>query len=906
VLTGKMDFAVDRLPGRKLYGAIKGATIGRGWIRLSGGGGAITAINVTNGGSGYTSAPTVTIAGGRGSGATATATVSGGAVTGVTIVSGGTNYDSAPRVTFTGGGGTGATATATFSTRSTPMIDATRALAEPGVLAVIDYRDIPNTWTQGIFSYGQEVAGVVADNPFTALRAANMIQVTYDVAPLVWDVEDAIANSNNLAIPGGNTTTGTNVAAPTISPSRGNLETGFASAEVTINRDFDDMGWTTTYCHNMLEPHSGIAWWIGDNLYGWVPSQNIHSAKNAVVNALVLPANKVHIHTHGTGGGHGDKTGMGTAVVPAAALSRKVGGAPVQIVETRKLHTTLNSRQFDTKQSYKVGARKDGTIVAWDMIGYVNSGKSSNFSIANAGIQNSYTIPNYRHQIYGVNTNAPTRGAWRCVGDPPASQGYDSAIDTLAAELGMDPYQLRLKNVRSGTARSQDNNLVWGGKDIPLILTTLHKACNYDSKWHAPGTLKMADGRMHGIALNAHLDSHGSVNGAGRHISMVMTDDGRVLVNLGGARGCSGAPTISAIFTAEAMGMKYEDVNVGEWGNTDTTLTAGNQAGSGFTAGVGTAAINMGRKARADISRNALTQATFSGITPAGVTRATATATVANGQVVAVTVTNGGSGYTGEPAVWFSGGGGARAQAIANVLDGKVVSIAVTVPGSGYTAAPTVNISGVSLEDLDAKDSVIFLKSDPTVRRTYQQAIAQIPGTMAWSSNGWASSLINRTVGDAKIGDACNTNGSSGAAAEVLVDTDTGEVEVINIWNCVDTGRTIYKLGTIKEMLSGCELIITQTLFYGDIYDPATGAMIGSFFTESQVPTSMDLTANFEIIDVETDDAAGPFGAHGIGEPASSCTSTIYCAIYNAIGVWPTFDHGPLTPARILKALGKA
>ena len=108
-------------------------------------------------------------------------------------------------------------------------------------------------------------------------------------------------------------------------------------------------------------------------------------------------------------------------------------------------------------------------------------------------------------------------------------------------------------------------------------------------------------------------------------------------------------------------------------------------------------------------------------------------------------------------------------------------------------------------------------------------------------------------------------------------------------------------------MLSGCELIITQTLYYGDIYDPNTGAMIGSQFTEAQVPTALDIPGdNFTVTDVESDDAAGPFGAHGIGEPCSSNTSSIYCAIYNAIGVWPDMDHGALSPNKILKALGKA
>ena len=416
ILTGKMDYYADRLPGRKLYGAIKTSTIARGWIKLASGGGAVTGFTVTNGGSGYTSAPTVTIAGGSGNGATATATIANGVVTGVTVVSGGINYATAPRVTFSGGAGTGAVATAIFSARSTPMIDTKAALAEPGVRAVVTYMDVP-TWTQGIFQWGQEVAGVVADDWHTAVRACALINVTYETAPTVWDVEAAMLPTSPLAIPGGNATTGTNVSAAS-NVTRGDVTAGFADSDVVITRE---QPWTTTYGHNMLEPHGATAWWIGDDAYAWYCTQDVHSGKNAIVNALGLPANKIHGYTHGTGGGHGDKTGASGAV-PALIMSKMVGGAPVQIVESRNVNNTINSRQFDAKQSIKLGAKKDGTLVAYDSTGYTNGGRSGSFALAMNGIQNTYTIPNYRHNNYTVSTNAPVRGAWRCVGDPPASQ----------------------------------------------------------------------------------------------------------------------------------------------------------------------------------------------------------------------------------------------------------------------------------------------------------------------------------------------------------------------------------------------------------------------------------------------------------------------------------------------------
>jgi CO/xanthine dehydrogenase Mo-binding subunit len=123
----------------------------------------------------------------------------------------------------------------------------------------------------------------------------------------------------------------------------------------------------------------------------------------------------------------------------------------------------------------------------------------------------------------------------------------------------------------------------------------------------------------------------------------------------------------------------------------------------------------------------------------------------------------------------------------------------------------------------------------------------------------------------------------------------------------VDSGRTIFKQGAIKQMLSGTELMAGQALFYGDIYDPATGAVLNTSYLDSNFPTTLDLpTQRFKVQDIESDDAAGPFGAHGIGEPCVTNYSAIVCAIFNATGKWVDMDKGACTPDKVLKALGKA
>jgi CO/xanthine dehydrogenase Mo-binding subunit len=106
--------------------------------------------------------------------------------------------------------------------------------------------------------------------------------------------------------------------------------------------------------------------------------------------------------------------------------------------------------------------------------------------------------------------------------------------------------------------------------------------------------------------------------------------------------------------------------------------------------------------------------------------------------------------------------------------------------------------------------------------------------------NGWSPSLRSHAVGGVTQGSACNCNGDSATCAEVAVDAETGEVRVTGLWNAVDTGRTVFKQGALKEMMSGTELIIGQALFYGDIYDKATGAVISTSHVNALFPTTLD------------------------------------------------------------------
>jgi xanthine dehydrogenase YagR molybdenum-binding subunit len=711
----------------------------------------------------------------------------------------------------------GALALATIAHGTITSIDTSAALAEPGVKAVITSADCP-IWIDTIYAWGQEVAGVVADDLNTAIRAARLIKVEYKTSAFAFDPDEAAKANSTLSdvLPGTNTRLVTNLK-------RGDVNSGMARAEVTLQTE---QPWSNSHQHNTIEPHQAVAWWVGDHAYFWTPSQHIYNAKNTFINTLGIPGNKVHAFTHFTGCALGDKNSANAAVI-AAVMSRAAGGAPVHFIESRHDNVLVNSRQFAVRSSIKLGANRDGTLTAIDASFLGDGGRNAAAPVANVhfGLRTTYLCTDASFQVTVVNTNTPPRGFWRCVNDPPGAVNYDVALDKLADKLGMDPYQLRRKNLRPFDAPDQDAPyLVWGGTALEKCFDWVAQSSDYTNKYHRPGIKILTDGRLHGLAITGHIDSHGTVSGAMRGATVLMTPDGRALLNMGGARGSDGGPSVCCHIVAEVLGMSYEDVGVGEWGNTDVTLDAGMQAGSTFTPSAGSAFFNAATDLRNKVFAFAVTQPPFRGLDPS---------------------------------------------------------------------------------KLDAQNSQVFLKSDPAVKATFRQVMSMAPPT-AGVGNGWSPTLRSRAVGAVQPGSTCNSNGDSATCAEVAVDPETGEVEILGLWNAVDTGRTVFKQGTLKEMYSGTELIIGQALYYGDVYDKDSGAVLSTSYVDALFPTTLDFDSERVYVqDIESDDASGPFGAHGIGEPCVSNYSAVICAIFNATGKWVDTDKGACTPDKVLKALGK-
>jgi CO/xanthine dehydrogenase Mo-binding subunit len=222
-------------------------------------------------------------------------------------------------------------------------------------------------------------------------------------------------------------------------------------------------------------------------------------------------------------------------------------------------------------------------------------------------------------------------------------------------------------------------------------------------------------------------------------------------------------------------------------------------------------------------------------------------------------------------------------------------------------AGDGTDMLNVTPADLDAKDGKIFVKSDPTKFVTHAQVMRVVGGAIiGWGKHPGGN--LRKPVGTFEVGSPTVHKSGCASAAEVAVDPGTGQVEILNYVSVLDAGRVIDPITAKGQILAGMPLQVNQALYFDDIYDPVTGRLLNFNHIGDKMGTTLDVPVDVDKTDdsclLETIDAVGPFGSHGIGEPAVSSFVSINNAVNNAIGV--DIITGPMTPQKVLQALGKA
>ena len=465
-------------------------------------------------------------------------------------------------------------------------IDVSKALAYPGVKAIITGQDMPiskmespgrtarfasdNVMARGKALYkGHPVAAVAAVNAHVADSAALLINVEYEVLPPLMTVQQAMKDG---AKPVHDDVTTTELGERTDKVSnvathlrfeQGDTEKGFAEADIIVEREFT----TATVHQGYIEPQNAAALWNADgNVTIWTSTQGSFSARDALAGVLDLPVSKIKVVPMEIGGGFGGKIPI--YLEPLAALLSRKTGQPVKLIMSREEVFESTGPTSGTHIKVKMGATKEGKLVAADAYLAYEAGAYPG-SMVGAGAQcvfAPYDIENMKVDGYDVVVNKPKTAAYRAPAAPNAAFAGEAVVDEIARELGMDPIEFRLFNASKEGTRRVDGPVFPRVGNVECLEASRDTA-QYKSKLEGPNRGR---GVASGFWFNIGLQSSCSIG---------VNDDGTITL-VEGSTDIGGTRASIAMQAAEVLGIAAEDVHPSV-GDTDsvgyTFLTGGSR-----------------------------------------------------------------------------------------------------------------------------------------------------------------------------------------------------------------------------------------------------------------------------------------------------------------------------------------
>ncbi len=459
-------------------------------------------------------------------------------------------------------------------------IDLSEARAYPGVFAV----QLVGAEVEGgqpaadqlpLLRYaGQPIAAVAAESQLIANEAARLIKVQYEQMPFVVELDEARkegaplvyeeviedkGDAGDIGVKAAETQQG-NLRGPATSSfaggPRGNTEQGFAAADLILEREYR----TQVQTHCALETHGVVADWKKDLLTVYASTQDTNGVRNDLADLFGLPASKVRVITEYMGGGFGAKFGAGHFGLMAVALSKKAG-RPVKLMLDREEEQISAGNRPNSHQIMKIGAKKDGTLTALELLSYGTAGVGLGAGVGRVA-QDMYVCPNFKMAQYDVFTHAGPGAAFRAPGNVQGAFATEQLIDELAEKLNMDPLVLRDKIDASEIRRIQRQQ----------------GAAKFNWKPAKPGSSPGPVKRGVGVAQSTwprfiEMDSSASVRiNRGGSVEVLSS-----VQDLG-----TGTKTILAQVVAEELGLHAEDITV-KIG--DTSYPVGPGSGGSKTAG---------------------------------------------------------------------------------------------------------------------------------------------------------------------------------------------------------------------------------------------------------------------------------------------------------------------------------
>jgi xanthine dehydrogenase YagR molybdenum-binding subunit len=408
---------------------------------------------------------------------------------------------------------------------------------------------------------GEEVAAVAAETPDEAREALRAIVVEYEELPFVLDAQEALKPESPAVHEGGN------VVGPPEVIERGDVAAGLREADAVVEGTYE----TSCEIHATLEPLASVARWDGDRLTVWESSQGVFDHRAYLATALSLPLSSVRVVCRYMGGGFGSKAELGKHTLIAALLARRTG-CPVRAVLTREESFLCAGNRPPHTMTLKVGATKDGVLraVGFEGVGVVGAYRDQ----ATGGFLAAqlYACPNVRVRETEVYVNAGKARAMRAPGFPQSAWALEQAIDALADELGIDPVELRLRNLP--TAYQLTRPVPYSSMGLGQCLTEGARAFGWKEARERP---RGAGPVLRGVGVAACMWPN--PGGPPATAILQLFADGSLNLATGVSDIGTGAKTVLAMTAAEELGIPLDRIEI-EWADTATTPYAQVSGGS--------------------------------------------------------------------------------------------------------------------------------------------------------------------------------------------------------------------------------------------------------------------------------------------------------------------------------------
>ncbi len=683
-------------------------------------------------------------------------------------------------------------------------VDAARKV--PGVVAVLTAEDIPGQINHGLVIQdwptlvgigqkvryvGDAIAIVAAETKEAAEEALDKIEVEYQLLPVITSAVQAnepgvekIHESGNLL--------------KHIKVRKGDIEKGFEESDVIIERTFR----TGIVDHAFIEPECSIARVTEDGrIEVYVGSQIPYQDRSQIAAVMNMPEDRIRVKGMMIGGGFGGKEDI-MGQIHAALLAWKTK-RPVKILYDRHESLVVHPKRHATQITVKMGAKRDGTLVAVKTELYGDTGAYASLgekvmTRATTHSTGPYTIPHVKADCFAMYTNNPPAGAFRGFGVLQSAFAIETTIDELAETLGIHPVEIRLKNALKVGSVTNTGQLL---KDSVGLVECIEKTWAEMQRLGGDEPFKAKIDpqkpnlvRAWGLAVafkNTGLGG-GAPDKAGAEVELY--PDGVVEVRTSSAELGQGLVTVLQLIAAEELGLKTKDVKV-YLSDTDKTPDGGPTTASRQTYVTGNAV-----KGAATALRDAIT----------------------------------------------------------------------SVLAEHFDIAPD-KIKYIEGLAQVGEQNVTFGDIAHLMQHEGKSLIA--------SYEYWAPKTMPLGEG----GDMHFVYSYAAQAAEVEVNSITGEVKVLHVISANDVGTAINPLGLKGQVEGGVVMGLGNALT--ERFIVKDGYVITDRLAKYRIP-SIALTPEITSIIVEHPAGEGPFGAKGVGEVVSiPTTPAITNAIYNAVGI---------------------